>query len=347
VTRVLLIVPCRNEAAVIERKLLNLAACEWPSAAAPHRVLVIDDGSDDRSAEIARAAGARAGGGSFEVEVLPNSIRPGKLGALETALRNSRDGEELIVLSDADVVLARDALVELAATFRADARVGMATGAQRFVESLSDDGSLTARGGGVLRAEDSFYDHASAFVRAIESRFGLVFSVHGQLLAWRRSLALTPTEGSAADDLDLMLQARVAHARIVRCGAARFFEVRAPRGAARREQAIRRARAFHQFLRHPRILELRRAGSWLARRQAAFYLQAGRARGPWTILVLASIFAAGWWVGPNAAIVVSALNALVFLPAWVLLRIVRSRMEIAEALEARSPMGERWETARR
>jgi hypothetical protein len=44
---------------------------------------------------------------------------------------------------------------------------------------------------------------------------------------------------------------------------------------------------------------------------------------------------------------VAALNALLFLPAWVLLRIVRSRMEIAEALEARSPMGERWETARR
>lgn len=346
-TCLLVIVPCRNEEAVITRKLRNLAACDWPRSEVPHRVLVIDDGSDDGSAEIACKLAAELRGRAFEIEVLPNVVRPGKVGALETALRAACAGEELVVLTDADVALAPGGLVALAETFTADPRIGMATGAQRFVESLADDGSLTARGGGDLRAADSFYDHASAFVRSIESRFGLVFSMHGQLMAWRRSLALRPTEGVAADDLDLMLQARVARARIVRCGGARFYEVRAPRGEARRQQVIRRARAFHQFLRHPRILELRQAGSWLARRQAAFYLQAGRSRGPWTIFVLGSIFAAGWWVGPNTAIAVSALNALVFLPAWILLRIVRSRMEIAEALEARAPMGERWETARR
>jgi len=343
----LVIVPCRNEAAVIARKLRNLAACEWPRSEVPHRVLVIDDGSDDGSADIAREFAAELRGRAFEVEVQPNVVRPGKVGALETALRAARAGEELVVLTDADVVLAPGALVSLAEMFTSDRRIGMATGAQVFVESLAQDGSLCARDGGALRPAGSFYDHASALIRSIESRFGLVFSMHGQLMAWRRSLALQPTAGIAADDLDLMLQARVARARIVRCGEARFYEVRAPRGEARRQQAIRRARAFHQFLRHPGIAELRHAGSWLARRQAALYLQAGRARGPWTILALGSITAAGWWFGPNAAIAVTALNALLFLPAWVLLRIVRSRMEIAEALEARAPMGERWETARR
>lgn len=341
------IVPCRNEAAVIRRKLRNLARCEWPRTAARHRVLVVDDGSEDGTARIARQEAERNAAAPFTVEVLPNAVRPGKVGALETALRAIGEADELIVLSDADVVLSPQALVALAAEFERDARIGMVTGSQVFVESLADDGAIAGAEGRALAAAGSFYDRASALVRMLESRFGLVFSMHGQLMAWRRSLRLVPTPGVAADDLDLMLQARVAGARLVRCGAARFYEVRAPRGEARRQQAIRRARAFHQFLRHPRIGELRRSGSWLARRQASFYLQAGRARGPWTAIALGSIFLAGWYMGPGSAMAVAALNALLFLPAWVLLRIVRSRMEIAEALEARSPMGERWETARR
>ena len=44
-------------------------------------------------------------------------------------------------------------------------------------------------------------------MRAFESRFGKLFSVHGQLMAWRSCLGILPTPGYAADDLDLMLQA--------------------------------------------------------------------------------------------------------------------------------------------
>jgi hypothetical protein len=38
------IVPCRNEAAVIERKLLNLATGRWPFSKRPHVILIVDDG---------------------------------------------------------------------------------------------------------------------------------------------------------------------------------------------------------------------------------------------------------------------------------------------------------------
>jgi len=50
----------------------------------------------------------------------------------------------VIVLTDADVVIAPEALVELARAFEREPRLGMATGSQRFVDSLCDDGTLRA-----------------------------------------------------------------------------------------------------------------------------------------------------------------------------------------------------------
>jgi GT2 family glycosyltransferase len=344
-TVVAVLVPCRNEEDVLARKLRNLRVCRWPRARAQHRVFVIDDGSEDRTAQVAQRE--RFERDDVRVEILANDVRPGKSGAIETGLRALSSEVDVVVLTDADVVVEPGALEAIVATLERDARVGMVSGAQTFVDSLSESGELRASDGGPLRSEGSFYDHAAAWIRSLESRWGLVYSVQGQWMAWRAGLGLRPTPGFAADDLDLMLQARVAGCRTVRAPAARFFEVRAPRGEARRSQQVRRARAYLQFLRHPRIQELRSAGSWLARRQAALYLQAGRARGPWSLFALGSTFLAGWYLGPHAAIAVAAANAIVFLPVWVLLRIVRSRMELAEALEARSALGERWETARR
>lgn len=350
--RLAVLIPCHNEAAVIARKLRNLGAAEFPASSEPHLIVVIDDGSSDTTAAIARAELAvfepkMGQSARVEARVIPNDVRAGKTGAIEAGLRTVAGRCDLVVLTDADVVIEATALLEFTRAFERDPRLGMATGAQRFVRSLSDDGTLRGAGGSTLQGEPSFYDWAAACVRKLESRAGLVFSVHGQLMAWRAQLALVPTAGVAADDLDLMLQVRSAGQRIEQVPGAVFCEVRAPKGDARRQQGVRRARAYHQFLRHPRIDELRERGSWLARRQASLYLQAGRVRGPWAILALGSIFLAGWHFGPTAALVVTIVDGALFLPPWILLRIVRSRMEVAEALEARSRLGERWETARR
>ena len=48
------IVPCRNEVAVIERKLRNLVIGRWPFSQRPHQIVVVDDGSNDGTAERAR-----------------------------------------------------------------------------------------------------------------------------------------------------------------------------------------------------------------------------------------------------------------------------------------------------
>ena len=50
-----------------------------------------------------------------------------------------------------------------------------------------------------------------------------------------------------------MLQVRGARARVERVAGARFHEEKAPPGAERAERALRRARAYVQFLGHPRL----------------------------------------------------------------------------------------------
>ncbi|MBK7641573.1 MAG: glycosyltransferase [Planctomycetes bacterium] len=244
------LIPCRNEAAVIERKLANLAHCEGAAAA---RVVVVDDGSEDDTAERARAAGARL---ALELRVVPNRERPGKPGALRSGLAELA-GCELLVLTDADVELDVRALTELERAFEREPALAMACGAQHFT-----NGSTR-------------YDRWTARVRRLESRFGALFSVHGQLLAWRTGLGLVPTLGMAADDLDLMLQAR-RKGRVRLVASARFLEEKCAPGVLADEQALRRARAYVQLVRarHAPLSGLLGSLQWLFYRRVPLLVPA-------------------------------------------------------------------------
>ncbi len=338
------LVPCRNEGATIARKLRNLAACSWPASARAHRLVVVDDGSNDATLHRAESERGRFDASRVEFVAMANDVRPGKSGAIERGLRELADCD-VVVLTDADVVFSADALLEIERAFDADATLAMATGSQRFVESLAADGTLRADDGGALIGADLLYDKLGALVRAFESRRGLVFSVHGQLLAWRRELALAPTPGLAADDLDLMRQVRTRGRTVRKLAAARFFEVRAPRGVERDQQALRRARAYVQFRADPRSAELRRVGSFAARLQARMYLD-GLVNGAlWTSLAVGALGSAACFVDllRIAGVAALFLGLVCARFAWSL----RRRLARAHALEERAPMLDRWEPSRR
>jgi len=346
VTSVGLLVPCRNEARVVRRKIANLAACEWPSSATLHRLVFIDDGSDDETRATARAALAefepelRARG--VLAELVENDVRPGKTGAITQGLRTLGDATALMVLSDADVLLAQDALVELVRPFETDPRVAMACAAQVMLDELPADGALDPRASN----RSSIYDRATAWVRRFESLLGAVFSVHGQLMAWRTSLTIEPTRGMAADDLDLMLQARCAAQRVVFAPRARFFEERPATAEDRRRQAARRARAFLQFLEHPRRAEFAAAGPWPWRVQAALYLRLETLCA--AALIGSFVLYAATWIGA-------------WPPAWAWsVRIAALVVSLPLALAVRGTLGQaragdvaargqrdRWETVRK
>ncbi len=103
--RTSVIIPCRNAARTVADAVASALAQTEP----PAEVLVVDDASEDESAEIARRAGAR---------VLSSPVRRNAGGARNAGI-DAASGE-LLAFLDADVVAPRDWLERSRAAFEAD-----------------------------------------------------------------------------------------------------------------------------------------------------------------------------------------------------------------------------------
>ena len=329
--RLFVLIPCRNEERVIARKLENLRAIAWPAAAAPHRVVVVDDGSQDQTALLARDFVAEFRPDA-ELCVIQNTQRAGKPGAMRCGLELLEPGFELVVLSDADVELADAALTALAAAFEREPRLGMACGAQRFV---GVDGTGDASAG---------WDRWTARVRQLESRLGALYSVHGQLLAWRARLGLLPRLGIAADDIALALEVRAKGLRVELVRDAVFLERKTPPGPDAEAQALRRARAYLQVVRAVRP----RLPGRLGRLQCALYRALPPMASTLTWILLAAVALVpclafqGWWRAAGLLCVWLALGSS---PGRRWLRLV-SIIARARDEERRATLSESWEMTR-
>ena len=329
--RIGVIVPCRNEARVIARRLANLGQSRFSADFASPQLVVVDDDSVDETSALAVASCEEMRG--WTAEVITNVHAKGKNGAVKTGLDHFGEGVDVVILTDADVLTGVDALSAIADAFSKEEALGMATGVQRIHESLPAQPCELHDGDAM-----GLYDRWTRGVRRYESRRGRLFSVHGQLLAWRAGLGLAP--GSlAADDLEMMLELRSNHpSRKVRMvEGAVFYEERSP---ARDDQDLRRARAYMQAL--PRM----RASGLGA--QAWFYSRvpvlAPFLAGMCVLLVSLSLILLGGrdaFILFVAALALSTLHPAVRRFFGLLLIIERARRaERSERLSAS------WETAR-
>ncbi len=95
---VAVVVPARDEAAVIEASLRSLLSQDYAGA---FRVILVDDNSSDRTGDIARAIG------DARLSVVDGAARPagwsGKLWAVSQGVAEARTAE-LVLLTDADIV---------------------------------------------------------------------------------------------------------------------------------------------------------------------------------------------------------------------------------------------------
>jgi cellulose synthase/poly-beta-1,6-N-acetylglucosamine synthase-like glycosyltransferase len=173
--RVSLIVAAYDEEEVIEAKVVNALALDYPRERL--ELIVASDGSTDATAERARAAGA---------DLVLDLPRGGKVAAQNAAAE--RASGEVLAFSDANSVWAPDALRHLVEPF-ADPAVAYACGQVRFLDS----------GGGNL--EGAYWRYEMA-VRERESALAGVTAGNGAIYAVRRDEYI-PLPPAGSHDLSL------------------------------------------------------------------------------------------------------------------------------------------------
>ncbi|MFG2573954.1 glycosyltransferase [Streptomyces sp. NPDC048481] len=115
---VCVVVPARDEAAVLPASLPTLLAQDYPGRA---EVFLVDDGSGDGTGELARTLARRHGGLPLTVDSPgePPAGWTGKLWAVRHGIALARAREpEYLLLTDADIAHAPDSLRELVAAAR-------------------------------------------------------------------------------------------------------------------------------------------------------------------------------------------------------------------------------------
>jgi cellulose synthase/poly-beta-1,6-N-acetylglucosamine synthase-like glycosyltransferase len=172
-----MVVPVHNERPVIDAKLENTRALQYPRARL--QVVFVSDGSTDGTDDVIRAQADD----SIELVVLPG--RQGKAAALNAGIAHAR--HEIVVFTDAAIALAPDALLALARPF-ADAAVGCVSG-EDLIEQAGGEG---------------MYGRYELFIRRQEGRVNSIVGASGSLYAQRRELCTPFVPGYAPDFLSVL-----------------------------------------------------------------------------------------------------------------------------------------------
>ena len=188
--RVAVLIPAYNEEKVIERTVRAALMAPYPNL----RVIVIDDGSSDKTLAVVRGAfGREEARGKVLILTKPNS---GKADALNFGLEHLRD-EEIFVGIDADTLVAQDAISRLVPHFL-NPKVGAVAGNAKVGNRINF----------WTRWQALEYITSQNFERRALNTMGAVSVVPGAIGAWRVS-AVRDAGGfhtdTVAEDADLTM----------------------------------------------------------------------------------------------------------------------------------------------
>ena len=168
-----LIVCAYNEEKNILNKFNNVEDLEYPME--KMQVILADDGSDDRTVEIAK---------SFNFVNVLSLDRSGKTSAQNEAVKIAEN--DILVFSDANSIYHPDAIKKLARNF-ADQRVGVVCGELRYHEEKS---------------EESIYWNYEIAIKKSESRNGWLIGANGSIYAVRRESYVPLPKDAISDHLE-------------------------------------------------------------------------------------------------------------------------------------------------
>ncbi len=187
--RVAVLIPAYNEEKVIVRTIRSVMMSNYKNI----RIIVIDDGSKDRTYEVAREAyPADLASGRLTVLTKPNG---GKADALNFALE--RIDEELYVGIDADGVIAHDAITNLVPHF-ANPKIGAVAGNAKVGNRVNL----------WTRWQALEYITSQNFERRALDLFDVVMVVPGAIGAWRTAavkIGGSYHSNTVAEDADLTM----------------------------------------------------------------------------------------------------------------------------------------------
>jgi cellulose synthase/poly-beta-1,6-N-acetylglucosamine synthase-like glycosyltransferase len=248
---VCLFIAANDEAAVIGSKLENALALDYP--AGKLQIVVASDGSVDGTDEIVRSYAPR-------VCLIASSPRQGKIAAINHGVESVAC--EIVVFSDANTFLRRDAIRALVRNF-----------ASEDVGCVSGDVTLVGDRALLAKSEDLYYRY-ERWLQHAESDIGSMIGADGALYAIRRSLFTPRAEDTILDDMAIPMA-------IVRAGRRVVFE------PAARAQEPGVESAMEEFSRKTRVVA--GAMQFLARSDSSVPLAA-----PQVILSLVSHKALRW-----------------------------------------------------
>jgi biofilm PGA synthesis N-glycosyltransferase PgaC len=188
------IVPALNEESTIRLTVHSLLEQDYPNV----EVIVVDDGSTDRTPHICHAMARRYDSVSFRYKRFEE--RAGKSAALNYGLSDARGA--FVVFVDSDTTFDRDAITNLIMPF-ADPRVGAVSG--NVMPRNADLNLLTS----LQQVEYLFTIYVG---RRIRARFGTLPIVSGAFGAFRREIiaqeSLGGHEPGPGNDSDLTIRVR-------------------------------------------------------------------------------------------------------------------------------------------
>lgn len=185
-----IIIAAYNEEIVIESKLKNILALDYPSSKL--QIIVAAQGSTDATATIAA---------SFDtIQVFHAKERKGKAAAINDAIQHAI--HPIVVLTDANTVLSAETLKQLIAPF-ADDKTGAVAGEKKVI---SVDGTAVSGEG--------LYWKYESWLKQQETKFYTVVGAAGELFALRKELFVTVPEQTITDDFFISININFQHKKV-------------------------------------------------------------------------------------------------------------------------------------
>jgi cellulose synthase/poly-beta-1,6-N-acetylglucosamine synthase-like glycosyltransferase len=175
---VTLIVPCYNEADIIEAKVLNSIGLDYPKERL--NIFFITDGSNDNFKEVLLKYP--------QVKLLHDERRAGKTAAENRSMKFVES--PIVVFTDANTILNKMAIRNIVRHFK-DESVGCVSGEKRVLVEEEDSASSAGEG---------MYWKYESFLKKMDSKLYSAVGAAGELVAFRSDLYQNLPEDTILDD---------------------------------------------------------------------------------------------------------------------------------------------------